>query len=109
MSENKTEMLSPDERTWWMIKVTGYGEFEHFGTAAEAEQMRVHKAEWEGGRGTKRKAGAVEIAVARADIKSMVKRGCGWDRTSEREIESIRDAFGGTLPEGVRLMKEDEL
>jgi hypothetical protein len=57
-----TDSLTPEKRIWWMIKVTGYGEFEHFGTEAEAEEMRVHKSQWEGGRGTKRKATPDEIA-----------------------------------------------
>lgn len=32
----------------WKITVAGYGEFEFEGTAEEAEEMRRHKARWEG-------------------------------------------------------------
>jgi hypothetical protein len=102
---------SSESRVWWSINVTGYGRFEHFGFAHEAEEMRDHKADWEGGIGTKRKATEKEIAKARAEVLAMVARGYGWDRTSPREIESIRDAFGGTLPDGVELVvleKDDE-
>lgn len=44
------------KRHWWIIAVSGYGEFAFFGTAQVAEQMRAHKANWEGGVGTKRLA-----------------------------------------------------
>lgn len=97
--------MSTETRLWWAIYVTGYGRFFHFGTKAEAEEMREHKADWEGGHGTKRKATAKEIAKARAEVAEMVKRGYGWDRSSVREIESIRDAHGGVLPEGVALVE----
>jgi len=33
---------------WW-IQVSGYGSFEFEGSESEAEEMRVHKARWEGG------------------------------------------------------------
>lgn len=95
-------------RSWWSINVTGYGRFEYFGTAAEAEEMREHKEDWEGGRGTKRKAKPEEILKARADVEAMVARGYGWDRSSHREIASIADAFGGKLPEGVESAEEYE-
>ena len=101
--------MTNDERTWWSINVSGYGRFSYFGNTEEAEKMRAHKEDWEGGRGTKRKAKPEEIEKARKETQEMVARGSGWDRTCERDIESIRDAFGGTLPEGVRLMSEDEL
>lgn len=35
------------KRHWWIISVHGYGEFNFFGTEAEAETMRRHKANWE--------------------------------------------------------------
>ena len=40
-----------DDSTVWMIRVAGYGTFEFTGTQAEAEEMKVHKANWEGGSG----------------------------------------------------------
>lgn len=104
------EHPTSDSRVWWSINVTGYGRFEYFGNRDEAEEMREHKADWEGGRGTIRKAKPEEIAKARTSVAEMVKRGYGWDRTDPREIESIRDAHGGVLPEGVKLlvMEPDE-
>ena len=44
------------EREWWTINVFGYGDFQYFGTEDEAEEMRCHKANWEGGVGKKRRA-----------------------------------------------------
>lgn len=38
----------------WLISVAGYGEWIYVGTEAEAEEMRAHKANWEGGIGKKR-------------------------------------------------------
>jgi len=32
----------------WIITVGGYGSFEFEGTEQEAEEMRQHKASWEG-------------------------------------------------------------
>jgi hypothetical protein len=37
----------------WTIWVAGYGKFNFDGTEAEAEEMRRHKANWEGGQGRK--------------------------------------------------------
>lgn len=37
----------------WKIRVQGYGTFDFTGTEAEAEEMRIHKARWEGGVGLK--------------------------------------------------------
>lgn len=36
-------------KTKWTIWVSGYGSFDFEGTKAEAEEMRAHKARWEGG------------------------------------------------------------
>jgi len=45
------------KKTWWIIRVGGgYGEFAFRGTEAEAEEMRVHKARWEGAFASKRPA-----------------------------------------------------
>jgi len=38
----------------WLISVAGYGEWIYIGTEKEAEEMRAHKANWEGGVGKKR-------------------------------------------------------
>lgn len=48
--------------TKWVILVGGYGAFLFDGTEAEAETMRCHKAQWEGGIGLKRPATLGEIA-----------------------------------------------
>lgn len=44
------------EKTDWRIWVNGYGEFDFTGTEQEAEEMRAHKARWEGGIGKKWRA-----------------------------------------------------
>lgn len=43
-------------RRWWIIDIGTYGDFAFYGTKLEAEEMRLHKSEWEGGEGTKIKA-----------------------------------------------------
>lgn len=48
----------------WVILIgAGYGAFLFEGTEAEAEQMRSHKARWEGGIAKKRLADEAEIAA----------------------------------------------
>lgn len=56
----------------WIITVgAGYGSFEFEGTEAEAEEMRRHKANWEGGPAVKRRAteppSVRELAILKAD------------------------------------------
>lgn len=34
--------------SFWKISASGYGDFCFFGTEKEAEEMRLHKARWEG-------------------------------------------------------------
>jgi hypothetical protein len=50
---------------WWTISVTGYGDFEYFGTRAQADERAKQKAKWEGGRATVREA-TTEAAAAGA-------------------------------------------
>jgi hypothetical protein len=50
----------------WTIKVVGYGSFYVNGSENEAEEMRAHKSEWEGGKGTKRLATEEEIKAKKA-------------------------------------------
>lgn len=57
---------TPFPSSVWAIYVIGYGSFLFVGTEAEAEDMRLHKARWEGGLGRKRFATTVEIAAGRA-------------------------------------------
>lgn len=49
------------KKQWWIISVSGYGTFAFKGTEAEAEEMRAHKANWEGGVGRKRLADPTNI------------------------------------------------
>lgn len=54
------------EKDTWVIRVAGYGAFLFAGTEQEAEQMRMHKANWEQGIGHKRLADKNEIVKGRA-------------------------------------------
>ena len=47
------DIMSETKSTDWIICVSGYGSFPFVGTEAEAEKMRVHKANWEHGVGKK--------------------------------------------------------
>ena len=58
-------MMASHDRTW-TIEVYGYGAFLFKGTEKEAEEMREHKAIWEGGAGRKRLATPEEIASGEA-------------------------------------------
>lgn len=83
---NAPNPVSSDPRVWWLISVTNYGRFEYFGTEAEADQMRKDKAEWEGGRGSKRLATADESARGLDWLK--FQQGMGY-RLDEREMEAL--------------------
>lgn len=60
-----TELKMKKEK--WLIYISGYGTFFFDGTRKEAEEMRRHKANWEGGVGRKRLA-------TDADINDMPRR-----------------------------------
>lgn len=47
----------------WVIYVGGYGAFIFEGTHAQAEEMRAHKARWEGGIGKLRPATNTEVVT----------------------------------------------
>jgi len=81
------ELRSSDRRAWWSIHVTGYGRFAYYGTRTEAEQMKRHKAGWEGGRGTMRLATDDEATKERDWLRGQKERGC---TLNERETEAIR-------------------
>lgn len=54
-------------KAWWTITVGGgYGSFPFRGTEKEAEEMRRHKANWEGANALKRLATEEEIKEAKA-------------------------------------------
>lgn len=55
------EGVQPAEDAW-VICVAGYGAFLFKGTEQAAEEMRSHKASWEGGAGHKRRATVQEAA-----------------------------------------------
>ena len=57
---------------WWLITVGGYGSFAFYGTETEAEEMRQHKARWEGGVGRK-----IPIPATHPEAKKEQER-IGW-------------------------------
>lgn len=76
-----------DSRVWWSINVTGYGRFAYYGTLVEADQMKRDKAEWEGGRGTMRRATDSEVAE---EVKHLRWKNENEYPLDERELEAIR-------------------
>lgn len=65
----------------WRIRVQGYGTFDFYGTEAEAEEMRAHKAQWEKGVGLKWRADlARPIDSLTAEIASEFDKGKGVRR-----------------------------
>lgn len=60
--------MSEYTKRWWIISVGGYGSFAYRGTEKQAEAMRAHKANWEGGVGAKR------LATNSAQDKNMIAR-----------------------------------
>lgn len=81
------EQVTKDSRVWWWIHVTGYGGFAYFGTTAEGEQMRRHKASWEGGRGTIRPATSEETLLEREALQRRQEAGAYLD---DREREALQ-------------------
>jgi hypothetical protein len=53
--------LPDDAPEWWAITVGGYGTFLTHGIKSETEEVRRHKARWEGATAKKRLATAGEI------------------------------------------------
>lgn len=45
--------MSDGERSFWIITVVGWGTRALYGTEAQAEEWRAHKAQWEGAIGRK--------------------------------------------------------
>jgi hypothetical protein len=84
-----------NQRQWWIIDVTDYGDFSFYGTEEEAEDTRFHKAEWEGGKGTMRPANRT-YQRDRKLIASSIKH-FRWEHQNEvvleaNELEAIREA-----------------
>jgi len=65
--------------------VAGYGGFAFYGTEDEAEDMRVHKARWEGGVGRKRKAEQDDPIVLRQMDWVRHEIECKYPRSGDRE------------------------
>ena len=80
--------MKPTKRKWWLISISGYGSLGFYGTAAEAEEMRVHKSNWERGVGRKFVITATHTKAKEAQerAKLQLRNGCTLD---ERELESI--------------------
>ena len=57
----KEKRLAP--RRWVIVVGGGYGAFLFRGTETEAEEMRAHKANWEGAVARKRRATTADIAA----------------------------------------------
>ena len=74
------------DRRWWTLNVHGYGEFQYFGTEDEAEGMRRHKANWEGGVGKKRRATSHEAILGRDHLEWQHDHKYPLD---ERELEAL--------------------
>jgi hypothetical protein len=72
-------------RQWWVITVAGYGDFAFYGTEDESEEMRRHKARWEGGVGRKRLAADDDPLVQRQTERVKREVELGYPRASERE------------------------
>jgi len=72
-------------RHWWVIKVAGYGEFAFYGTESEADEMRAHKSQWEGGIATKMPADQSAAAVEKRAAWVRYEIEHGYPRSSERE------------------------
>lgn len=63
-----TKRDTPDR---WKIRIAGYGTFDFIGTEKEAEEMRVHKARWEGAMGVK------------------------WRTTNQTEVDLLQEQIAG--------------
>lgn len=75
-------------RQWWRISIGGYGAFAYYGDELEAEEMRAHKARWEGGAGSKQPIDADDPMVVMEVLfrRRERERGTPMD---ERELEAI--------------------
>lgn len=82
--------MSAEQRCWWVIRVTGYGRFGFYGTDSEAEEMRTHKAAWEGGIGSKRRADESDPAVLEQIRRVRMEIARGYGRSDEREQAETR-------------------
>lgn len=75
-----------EQRYWWTITVSGYGPYQFFGTELEASEASWAKAQWEGGRASKRRATAEEATKGRAHIQWQKDKGYPLNQA---EIEAL--------------------
>jgi len=79
--------------TDWKIWVSGYGEFDFYGTEIAAEEMRAHKANWERGQGRKwRKDLARESDKLTAEIVAIWEQGDGVPQSLMSKLKKAKDA-----------------
>ena len=84
-----------DQRQWWIIYITDYGDFSFYGTEKEADETRIHKADWEGGLGSMRPAdttGAEDGEKIAASIKQFRWEHENGVELEANELEAIREA-----------------
>lgn len=92
--------MSAEQRCWWVIRVTGYGRFGFYGTDSEAEEMLAHKAAWEGGAASKRRADESDPAVLEQISRVRMEIARGYGRSEEREqAETLAVLAMGEQPE----------
>ena len=74
---------------WWNISVTGYGDFQYFGTRKQADERAKHKAQWEGGAAKVREANDSEAAEGADHIRWRKENGYPLERW-ERDALSLQ-------------------
>lgn len=79
-------------RVSWLIRIQGYGTFEFYGTEEEAEEMRRHKSQWEGGVGMKwRKELPLESDRVSAEIAARFDLGQGVPAGLMKRLRRARE------------------
>ena len=76
-----------------MIRVSGYGTFEFEGTEIEAEEMRLHKQQWEKGKALKwRKSLTTKLDKVTSDIADHADSGFGIPAELFFEYSTLKGA-----------------
>lgn len=82
----------------WKIRVQGYGTFDFEGSEHEAEEMRLHKARWEGGSAMKwRVEDQSEADKIMAEMAGLFDAGKGVPYALCRRLKAARAALERTL------------
>lgn len=77
----------------WKIWVSGYGEFDFEGSEDEAEEMRVHKSNWERGRGEKYRANkSTPLDKVTAEIVALWSSGKGVPQSLMSKRRRLRES-----------------